>query len=134
MSTTQKHSKKRDTILEVIRSTTCHPSAEWIYNQVKPIYPDISLGTVYRNLALFEQNGDIISVATVDGQKRYDATTPSHIHFICESCNSVIDVAIPQTFQDMYSIFEKDHGLQATHHSLTFFGKCDKCQNGKNNQ
>lgn len=132
MKTVQKHSKKRDAILQVIRSTTCHPSAEWIYGQVKPLYPDISFGTVYRNLALFEETGEVIAVATVDGQKRYDATASPHTHFICEDCSSVIDVDTPQPFQEMYNALRKDHGFEANHHSLTFYGKCDKCQNGKN--
>ena len=132
MKTVQKHSKKRDAILQVIRSTDSHPSAEWIYSQVKPIYPDISLGTVYRNLALFEETGEVIAVATVDGQKRYDATADPHTHFICECCNSVIDVETPQPFAEMYKALRQVHGLEANHHSLTFYGKCDKCQNGKN--
>ena len=132
MKTVQKHSKKRDAILQVIRSTDSHPSAEWIYSQVKPIYPDISLGTVYRNLALFEETGEVIAVATVDGQKRYDATADPHTHFICECCNSVIDVETPQPFAEMYKALRKVHGLEANHHSLTFYGKCDKCRNGEN--
>ena len=129
MNTVHKHSKKRDAILQVIRSTDCHPSAEWIYNQVKPIHPDISLGTVYRNLALFEQSGEVVAVATVDGQKRYDATADTHTHFICECCNSVIDVDTPQPFAEMYKALKKEHGFKADYHSLTFYGKCDKCQN-----
>ena len=129
MKTVQKHSKKRDAILQALRSTDCHPSAEWVYNQVKPVYPDISLGTVYRNLALFEETGEVIAVATVDGQKRYDATADPHTHFICEDCHSVIDVETPQPFAEMYKALRNQHGLKASHHSLTFYGKCDKCQN-----
>lgn len=130
MNTAHKHSKKRDTILQVIRSTDCHPSAEWIYSKVKSLHPDISLGTVYRNLALFEQTGEVIAVATVDGQKRYDATTDNHTHFICECCKSVIDVKTPQPFAEMYNTLGKEHGFCANHHTLTFYGRCDKCQNG----
>ncbi|MBQ6896560.1 MAG: transcriptional repressor [Oscillospiraceae bacterium] len=132
MKPVQKHSKKRDAILQAIRSTDCHPSAEWIYSQVKPIYPDISLGTVYRNLALFEETGEVIAVATVDGQKRYDATADPHTHFICECCKSVIDVETPQPFAEMYTALSREHGFRADHHSLTFYGRCDKCQNGEN--
>ncbi len=129
MNTACKHSKKRDTILQVIRSTDCHPSAEWIYKQAKEIHSDISLGTVYRNLALFEKTGEVISVATVNGQKRYDATACAHTHFICECCNNVYDVDTPQSFQSMYDSLKKERGLKVYNHSLTFYGKCDKCQN-----
>ena len=128
----QKRSRQREAILEVVKSTKCHPTADWVYAEVRKVIPNISLGTVYRNLALFEETGEIIAVATVDGQKRYDATADPHTHFICECCNSVIDVETPQPFLEMYSILKKEHGLKATHHSLTFYGKCDKCQNGEN--
>ena len=124
-----KHFRKRDAILTCLRQTDVHPSADWVYARLKPEYPDISLGTVYRNLALFEQTGEIISVATVDGQKRYDATADPHTHFICESCNSVIDVETPQPFAEMYKALKKEHGFKADYHSLTFYGKGDKCQN-----
>ena len=129
MTTVQKHSKKRDAILNVIRSTDCHPSAEWIYNQVKPVHPDISLGTVYRNLSLFEQNGDIITVATVDGQKRYDATTKPHTHFICECCGEVIDIETSDTDRDLYEKISSEHGFTVRSHNLTFYGLCVKCRN-----
>lgn len=128
MNTVHKHSKKRDTILQVIRCTDCHPSAEWIYNQVKPVHPDISLGTVYRNLSLFEQNGDIIAVATVDGQKRYDATTKPHTHFICECCGSVIDIETRQSDKALYDKIDDDYGFSVNYHNLTFYGKCNNCK------
>ena len=51
MSTVRKHSHKRDAILECLRCTTSHPTAEWVYTQLKPTIPDLSLATVYRNLA-----------------------------------------------------------------------------------
>jgi Fur family peroxide stress response transcriptional regulator len=67
-----RYSKKRDAIYELLASTTCHPSAEWIYRNLKAEYPDLSLGTVYRNLSRFKEDGSIISVGVVDGQERYD--------------------------------------------------------------
>ena len=67
MSTMRRHSKKRDAILSCIRRSHLHPSAEWIYTQLKPEHPDLSLGTVYRNLALFRESGEIVCVATVHG-------------------------------------------------------------------
>ena len=67
MERTAKHFRKRDAILSCLRQTTTHPSAEWIYNRLKEEYTDISLGTVYRNLALFKEQGQIISLGTVNG-------------------------------------------------------------------
>ena len=67
MATVRKHSRKRDAILACLRSTTCHPTAEWVYQQLKPAIPDLSLGTVYRNLSMFKDEGLVISVGTVGG-------------------------------------------------------------------
>ncbi|MBQ7871284.1 MAG: transcriptional repressor [Oscillospiraceae bacterium] len=88
----RKHSKKRDAILECVRSTTTHPSAEWVYAQLKPDIPDLSLGTVYRNLALFKQEGIIGSMGVVDGMERFEGNTQPHAHFVCSHCSAVIDV------------------------------------------
>ena len=63
-----RHSKKREAILAALRGTTRHPSAEWLYRQLKPQHPDLSLGTVYRNLAFFQERGLVQSVGVVQGQ------------------------------------------------------------------
>lgn len=87
-----KHSKKRDAILECVRSTPTHPTAEWVYAQLKPQIPDLSLGTVYRNLAMFKQEGLIGSMGVVDGMERFERNTDPHAHFVCSHCSAVIDV------------------------------------------
>ena len=71
----QKHSRQRDAIYACLCSTETHPTAEWIYEQLKPEFPALSLGTVYRNLAAFKRAGKIASVGVVDGQERFDANT-----------------------------------------------------------
>ncbi len=88
----RKHSKKRDAILRCVRSTATHPTADWVYAQLKPQIPDLSLGTVYRNLAMFKQEGLINSVGVVDGMERFDWNCTPHVHFICSHCHAVIDV------------------------------------------
>ena len=72
---TTRHSPKREAILECLRSTTCHPSAEWVYAQLKPRIPDLSLATVYRNLARFRAEGAVQVIGCVDGEDRYDGDT-----------------------------------------------------------
>ena len=68
----QKKSRKRDAILACVCSTDTHPTAEWVYTQLKPEIPDLSLGTVYRNLAMFRREGIIWSAGVVNGLERYD--------------------------------------------------------------
>ena len=84
-----RYSKKREAILNAIRSTTCHPSAEWIYQTLKPTHPDLSLGTVYRNLVFFQQQGQVQSVGVVNGQERFDGNTAPHeltFYGRCQTC------------------------------------------------
>ena len=71
----RKNSKKRQVILEALAATTAHPTAQELYQQLKPDYPDLSLGTVYRNLSLFSEQGDVMSVGVFRGQERFDART-----------------------------------------------------------
>ena len=92
MESTRRQSKKRDAIREILLASYDHPSVEEIYRRLKPDIPDLSLGTVYRNLALFREEGKAMSVATVAGQERFDGRTHPHAHFICEKCGRVDDV------------------------------------------
>ena len=75
MESTRRQSKKRDAIHEILLASYDHPSVEEIYRRLKPDIPDLSLGTVYRNLALFREEGKAMSVATVAGQERFDGRT-----------------------------------------------------------
>ena len=87
-----RHSDTRNRILEYLRSTKAHPSAETIYNALKPTMPTLSLKTVYTNLNFFEEHGQAIRVANVNGVERYDANCEDHVHFVCDECGAVIDI------------------------------------------
>ena len=122
----RRHSKKRDAILNCIRQSRIHPSAEWIYAQLKPEHPDLSLGTVYRNLALFRESGEVVCVATVRGADRLDACTEPHAHFICEQCGAVLDIDVPQ--DDLRSDLETRYGVRVRRSELLFRGVCSACR------
>ena len=94
-----RHSHQRDMIYNYILSTKEHPSAEMIYEVLKKEEPNLSLGTVYRNLNLLEQLGMIKKVANVNNVERYDAMTEDHIHFVCSKCGAVID--LPEFDQEL---------------------------------
>ena len=126
----RKYSKKRQAILDALRNTTEHPSAEMLYARLKPEYPDLSLGTVYRNLAMFIRDGDVISVGTVSGQERYDAVTKPHAHFICSECGCVLDVCSP-CLSELDKSVESETGGEVSGHSLSFSGTCRSCLNGQ---
>jgi Fur family peroxide stress response transcriptional regulator len=99
----RKHSVKRDAILKVLRGTTVHPGAQWVYNRLKPSIPDLSLGTVYRNLNLFRKEGLAVMLGTVNGEERFDGATESHPHLVCRNCGAVEDIAVADP-----GVFEKD--------------------------
>lgn len=127
MEARTKHFRKRDAILSCLKSTTVHPSADWVYTQLKPEFPDLSLGTVYRNLTYFKEQGSIISLGTVNGVERFDGNTTPHVHFICTNCSAVIDlpeIAVPQELTESAAMAA---GGQVTGCSLTFTGICGEC-------
>ena len=128
MEPRQKHFRKREAILACLRSTDTHPGADWVYAQLKPEIPDLSLGTVYRNLTYFKEQGQIISVGTVQGVERFDGNTHPHVHFICTDCGAVLDlpeIAVPQ---DLTEAAAFSTGGQVQSCSLTFTGLCSDCK------
>ena len=127
MEATTKHFRKRDAILTCLRNTDVHPSAEWVYEQLKAEHSDISLATVYRNLARFKERGEIISVGTVNGIERFDGNTKPHVHFICTNCSGVTDlhqISVPQELSQSVSGIGQVNSCQ-----LTFTGTCNQCMN-----
>ena len=123
----QNYSRKREAILNVIRCTTIHPTADWVYQQLKASYPDLSLGTVYRNISQFKDDGTIISVGIVNGQERFDGNINPHTHFVCSMCGAVID--IPGEYVD----HKANEEVAATNHlrvdsnEVLFHGICADC-------
>src|SRR6056297_2080891 len=92
--------KQRKTILEVLKNTDSHPTADWIYEKVKQEIPNISLGTVYRNLNLLADKDKITVINYANDQSHYDGNTKIHYHFRCNQCGNVFDLEV--------KLFEKE--------------------------
>ena len=129
-----RYSKKREAILQAIQNTDCHPSAEWIYQTLKPSHPDLSLGTVYRNLVFFQKQGVIRSVGVVNGQERFDGFTHPHSHFVCSRCSAVIDLQGLALSNDLDRAVSEQYQFAVDRHELTFFGICQQCMQNNNDQ
>ena len=127
MQSPGRYSKKREAMLELLQSTTAHPSAEWVYQQMKQTYPDISLGTVYRNLAQFKQQGRIASVGCFNGVERFDATVEPHVHFVCTNCGQVQDLHHLQVPSQLCEDAAKETRATVCQCQLTFTGLCGTC-------
>jgi Fur family peroxide stress response transcriptional regulator len=127
----RKHSGKRDAILQVIQSTKSHPGAQWVYDTLKPLIPDLSLGTVYRNISLFRQEGRVISVGVVEGEERFDGRTEPHPHFVCEKCGLVLDVGGEIQSELIANLSSKIPGCTIDKQKMLFYGICMACSESK---
>lgn len=127
MERTIRYSKKREAILAAIRGTSCHPSAEWIYQQLKPRHPDLSLGTVYRNLNRLREKGQAVSLGAVGGRERFDGDTSPHAHLVCQQCGAVLDVPARMPEEAELARIAQETGCVAQTASLTFRGLCPQC-------
>ena len=128
MEATTKQFKKRNAILTCLQGTTAHPSAEMVHEMLRQEHPDISLATIYRNLARFKSQGLIQSVATVSGIERFDANTDPHVHFICTGCDAVIDLHQVQVPLSLGQEAEKSGNCRVDSCQLTFTGLCGSCK------
>lgn len=123
---TLKHSKQRECIKDFLMNCTDHPTADTIYMNIREQFPNISLGTVYRNLALLSDLGEITKITTGGGADRFDGNTRPHHHFICTCCHKVMDL-------DMDNIdFIMDKAQEACTGEIRsyithFYGICGDC-------
>lgn len=129
MTTKRNFSAKREAIYQTLSSTKTHPTVEWVYQQLKPKIPDLSLGTVYRNIAVFREMGIAKSVGVVDGQERFDADMSPHSHFVCRKCFKVIDIKCDKNFinSNVYRCVGMECNVLVENHSMTFCGLCSGC-------
>lgn len=125
---TTKHSHKRDAIANAICSRKDHPSADHIYAEMRELYPSISLGTIYRNIAQLRSDGVIKSVGVVNGVERYDGDMSEHPHFVCEHCGAVIDIAPEDAAGEKPDAFiAEKYGIRITSRHIVYNGSCGKC-------
>lgn len=122
--------KQKKIILEILRSTKNHPTADWIYEQAKHLIPDLSLGTVYRNLNQLKENGEILELNYGSSYSRFDGNPLNHYHFHCLECGRVYDLNIPLHINT--EEFKSDlDGHEITSHRLEFYGTCRECRSNK---
>ena len=130
---TLKYSRQRESIKACLMNRHDHPTADALYASIREEYPNISLGTVYRNIARFKEDGLIISVGVVEGQERLDGTTAPHAHFICSKCGCVLDVEDVEQDAQLDFDVSKRIRCQIDSHDLVFHGICEECLNAQKN-
>jgi Fur family peroxide stress response transcriptional regulator len=122
-----RETKQKRAIFKVLAGTKSHPTADWIYNEVRQEIPNISLGTVYRNLRLMADEGEITEVDMAGAHSRFDARQGNHYHFRCQTCDAVCDVEEP-VHQTLDKKVARMTGFNISHHRLEFRGVCSECK------
>ena len=117
--------KQKRVVYEVLSSTKSHPTADWIYQQARREVPDISLGTIYRNLQVLLMEHRICELNYGKGQSRFDANPMPHYHFVCEQCGQVID--FPEAGPPISSQLLAQAPGQVHTYRLECYGVCSKC-------
>jgi len=119
-----RYSKQRELIKNIIKGRKDHPTADMIYSSARQAEPNISLGTVYRNLKMLSDDGVIITLETVDKRLHYDGDISRHSHFICEKCGKIIDLFEPaETPTEL-----KKLGLTVSGEKCIYYGSCIECR------
>ena len=123
-----KKSRQREAILQCLVNRYDHPTAETVYLSIKDDFPNISLGTVYRNLNLLTDIGEALKITTPDGADRFDGCVKPHNHFFCTECRRVLDLDL-----DMKEIEQMNKAAATNFDGIIessntiFYGKCGDC-------
>ena len=125
---TLKYSRHREAILKFLSSRYDHPTAEVIYQNLREEFPRISLGTVYRNLTVLAEMGEIQRIQCGDSSEHFDGVTAQHPHFVCKRCFAVTDLHIDD-LSFLNTLAEGNADGKVEKHQLIFYGKCNKCLN-----
>lgn len=124
-----KYSRQREMILDVLTGNQCHPTADWVYNNLKPDNPALSMGTVYRNLNFLAERGLVRKLSVPGEADRFDGQVDTHMHFRCSQCNHLIDLK-GEAAEEILAFarrFGELTGLEVDPAGLVLEGRCGKC-------
>ena len=122
-----KKTRQKEAILSALLNTSLHPTADWIYHEVRKQIPNISLGTVYRNLRQLKQKGDVQELTLSSSLSRYDAQKENHYHFRCDNCGNIFNLDV-SVINDLDRRVAAQTGFNVSGHRLEFNGLCHDCQ------
>ena len=124
-----KRSVQREAILDELRSLTCHPTAEELYQRLKSVIPNLSLATVYRNLEQFSKAGLVLKLDCGGELKRFDGNVNIHPHLRCADCGAVSDMDNSKLSKLQNELIKMLPELDCRSLRLEFCGICSRCQN-----
>lgn len=127
-----KYSRQRESIKNFLMTRTDHPTADVVYSHLREIYPNISLGTVYRNLSLLADIGEIQKIYTGDGSDHFDGQVVPHYHVVCTECHRVMDLDMDY-LSDIEEKADRHFDGKIQGHMTNFYGICSDCLEETNN-
>ncbi len=122
------YSRQREAILKVLSSTNSHPTADWIYSETRKLIPNISLGTVYRNLSALSKEGEILVLDFGDGKEHYDFNISPHVHLKCKKCGKIVDAKLNA---NPLAALDNDFGFKCETPIYIVYGECKDCLDPK---
>lgn len=125
-----RYSKQRELILNTVLENKVHPTADYVYNLLKESNPELSLGTVYRNLNILAKNKMLKKISIPNGSDCFDGTLAEHQHIICTECGKVVDICITDLNKICKTVYEKT-GFEVNCTSLAIEGICSDCRKKK---
>jgi Fe2+ or Zn2+ uptake regulation protein len=123
----RRDTRQRQAILDIVQNAHSHPTTDWIYEEVRKIIPNISKGTVYRNLKILLEEGEVSELNLSGTVSRYEGKKADHYHFRCVKCGKVFDLEEPVN-KELDEKVAKKTGLKVLCHQLEFRGLCKACQ------
>ena len=123
----RRETRQREAILNVLRATDSHPTADWIYDEVRKTMPGLSKGTVYRNLKILQEAGEISELNLSGTVSRFEGRQKNHYHFRCDGCGRVFDLDEPVNNELDNRVAQKT-SFKVSCHQLEFRGLCIDCQ------
>lgn len=122
-----KYSRQREMILDSVMNCCDHPTADTVYARVRALDPKVSLGTVYRNLNLLAEGGQLRKVSVPGGSDRFDRTLSEHGHIVCTECGTMCDI-VPENLAILDHEIAALTDFRVTRRELILEGVCPACQ------
>ena len=123
-----RNTPQRKIVLETVLESCDHPTAETIYRRACEKSPKISLGTVYRNLSILTDLGQIKKLSSPLGPDHYDFNLSDHCHFLCSSCKEMCDIPLECAPSREALLAPEKSGFDIHSHTLTYLGVCPECK------
>lgn len=123
---TLKYSRQRESIKACLMERRDHPTADALYTSIREQFPNISLGTVYRNLNLLVELGEVQKLSCGDGIDHFDYDTSPHYHYVCKSCGKITDLPMPAA-EKLEQEARKLVNGSVDEHTIYFYGTCGDC-------